>query len=113
MTRGWLILLLLAAPAAGRERPPLPELANRPSDAAAIPGCTREAVGRGRPLPFACASRLNLEAMLAEPSELRQAAPLAPAQGDPAIQANEALRLGVPAELPAAQTGAAPQGSRP
>lgn len=107
------LLLLMSVPVEARERPALPTLANRPAGSAGIDGCTRERLAERQPLPLGCASRLNLEAMLADPADLTAGAPLAPAQGDVAIRAQEELRRGTTALPPSADTGAAPQGMRP
>ncbi|MFQ3595346.1 MAG: hypothetical protein SNJ63_04485 [Sphingomonadaceae bacterium] len=110
-----LVLGLAVAPALAGEAEPPAALADRGPESGAIPGCSRAAVLAGGPLPFGCATALNREAMLAEPSHLVVPAPVPPARGDAAIRAQEQYRSGKAARPPVASAfegqggGAVPQ----
>jgi len=59
-----------------------------------IPGCSAGTAGAHRALPFGCATARNLEAMVADPSDLDRARPLPPAASDPAVAPVRRHRMG-------------------
>lgn len=84
MIRAALLLALAASlPAAAQPRP-----------ASAIPGCTVEAARSRQPLPHGCATALNLEAMLADPSDLAGGRILSPPVGEPVVAPVRRHRMG-------------------
>jgi type IV pilus biogenesis protein CpaD/CtpE len=107
-------LLLVAAPAVARDREVVPQLANPPAPGSAgMADCTKDRAVQRLPLPLGCAVRLNLEAMLAEPADLTEPAPLAAPEGEVATRAVQELRLGRSAVPPEAPSDAGPQGLSP
>lgn len=63
-----------------------------------------------KPLPFGCATELNLRAMLADPADLDRGQELAPANGQPAVDAVERHRQGKLPSPPSLSSSAGPGG---